>query len=137
MGSCQVTLTGPTNVTATFLRANVGLSISPAPAPLLNGDRILAATLTARAGCGPIDHIQFGTFGAPFQNARVAVTSPAGGLAGQLLGFTYTPPPSTTAVTITIERVVPSGEGMVNPIYFYDGCGEWRTFVGGGPEAFR
>ena len=55
----------------------------------------------------------------------------------QAAGFTYTPPPGTTSVSLTIQHVVvESGGATVNPIRLYDGCGEWRTFVGGGPNAF-
>jgi YD repeat-containing protein len=39
-------------------------------------------------------------------------------------------------VSLTIERVVQSGAATVRPILFHDGCGEWRTFVGGGAGAF-
>jgi hypothetical protein len=40
-------------------------------------------------------------------------------------------------VSLQLQRVEQSGGATVNPIYFYDGCGEWRTFVGGGPNAFK
>jgi hypothetical protein len=40
-------------------------------------------------------------------------------------------------VTLAIERIVQNGGATVSPIAFYDRCGEWRTFVGGGPDAFR
>ena len=56
---------------------------------------------------------------------------------GQIGGFTYAPPSGTTAVALTIQRVVQQGGATVSPILFVDGCGEWRTFVGGGPDAFR
>lgn len=65
------------------------------------------------------------------------VTSPTGGPVNQTSGFTYTPPPGTTSVSLTIQRVVQAGGATVNPIHFYDGCGEWRTFVGGGARAFE
>ena len=51
--------------------------------------------------------------------------------------FTYTPPPGTASVSLTIQRLAPTGGAMVNPVRFYDGCGEWRTFVGGGPNALQ
>jgi VCBS repeat-containing protein len=102
-----------------------------------SGDPALVASLTARPTCGPISSIRFGEAGRPFDNARVTITAPADGPAGQTAGFTYTPPASATTVTFTIQRVVPNGAATVSPIYFHDGCGEWRTFVGGGPDAFR
>ena len=49
----------------------------------------LTATITARAGCGSIDHIQFGELGKSFDNAQVSVASPSGGPNGQTTGFTY------------------------------------------------
>jgi hypothetical protein len=137
-GACQVTIDAAKTVTAIFQRKPVGVGVGRAPGVVLpNGDRILAATLTARSGCGTINHIQFGNSGVAFANARVGISSPSGGPAGQTSGFTYTPSAGTTSVTLTIERVTPSGGAMVSPILFYDGCGEWRTFVGGGPTAFR
>ena len=137
VGQCQVTMNMTKSVTALFV-ASVGVSVGPAPGLLPNGDRILAATLTARLGCGPIVRVQFGTIGIAFQNARISVTAPVGGPTGQTFGFIYTPPALTTSVTITIERVTPTGDATVNPIILKDGCpDEWRTFVGGGPGAFR
>lgn len=135
-GACQVTLNGPTTVTATFARANAGVQVGRAPGLLPNGDPVLAATLTARPGCGGIERVQFGAQGMPFDNARVSVTAPAGGPTGQTSGFAYTPPPGTMSVTLTIERVAPTGGATVSPIEFVDGCGVWKTFVGAGPAAF-
>jgi hypothetical protein len=113
---------------------NVGVVVAPAGAPA--GVKTLSATLTARWGCGTIDHIQFGVPGVPFDNARVSISTPGGGPSNQTLGFTYTPPAGTQSVVLTFQRVVQAGGATVNPIRFYDGCGEWRTFVGGGPRAW-
>jgi Mg-chelatase subunit ChlD len=136
-GTCQVTLDAAKTVTATFQRVNAGVQVGPAPGLLPNGDRILSATFTARAGCGPIQHIHFGTVGTPFDNARISISSPAGGPSGQTVGFLYTPPAGTTSVSITIQRIVQSGGATVKAIQLHDGCGEWLTFVGGGPSAFQ
>ena len=114
-------------------RVQVGLS----PGAPSASTPALTATITARAGCGSIDHIQFGEPGKSFDNAQVSVTSPSGGPSGQTTGFTYTPPPGTASVSLTIQRLAPTGGATVNPVRLYDGCGEWRTFVGGGPNAFR
>lgn len=132
-GACQVTMNAAKSVMATFQRENVGIGIGRSP----DSGSGLTATLTARPGCGVIDRIQFGSADTSFSNARVTITSPASGLGGQTDGFTYTPPPGTTSVSLTIQRVVPSGGATVSPILFYDGCGEWRTFVGGGSAAFQ
>lgn len=137
-GTCQVTIDAVKAITATFQRVNVGVGVGQPPGAVLpNGDRVLTATLTARAGCGSINRIQFGTPNVAFGNARVAISAPSGGPNTRTTGFTYTPPAGTTSVSLTIERVVPSGGGTVSPILFYDGCGEWRTMVGGGPRAFQ
>lgn len=136
-GSCQVTMDASKTVTATFQRVNAGVQVGPVAGSLPNGDRILGATLTARTGCGPIQHIHFGTVGSTFDNARISITSPAGGPSGQTVGFLYAPPAGTTSISITIERVVQSGGATVQGIQLHDGCGEWRTFVGGGARVFQ
>lgn len=122
------------SVTATFQRNNVGVQVGKPPG-IPPSSSTLQATLTARVGCGPISYIAFGTAGHQFDNARITIIAP-GGPTNQTAGFTYTPPGGTTAVTLTIQRVVPSGGATVNPIHFVDGCGDWITFVGGGPGRF-
>jgi hypothetical protein len=122
-------------VTASFERVEAGVSvggggISP------SGDKSLTATLSARPSCGPIQQVVFGNAGQSFANARVAISAPAGGPSDQTTGFTYTPPTGTTAVSLTVQRVTPSGGATVTPIVMTDGCGEWKTLVGGGPSAF-
>lgn len=107
------------------------------PVGVVGGGPSLVATLTARSGCGTIDHVQFGNPGSSFNNADVTITSPVGGPGGQTTGFTYTPPPGTTSVSLTIQRVLQRGGATVAPIRVYDDCGEWQTFVGGGANAFQ
>jgi hypothetical protein len=136
-GDCRVNMDAAKSVTAAFERSNVGVDLTRPPTTPPTGGPPLVAKLTARLGCGPIDRIQFGTPGDPFNNAKVTITSPAGGPSDRTTGFTYTPPPGTTSVSLQLQRVEPSGGATVNPIYLYDGCGEWRTFVGGGPNAFK
>src|SRR5262249_38174557 len=120
---------------ANFRRLDVGVRVEAGP--LTGGAKTLTATLTARPGCGSIDHIQFGTAGAALNNASVTITSPTGGPSSHVTGFTYTPTAGTSSVALRIQRVVPSGGATVSPILFFDGCGQWRTFVGGGPGAFQ
>lgn len=136
-GPCQVTVVGPKIVTARFERVNVGVQVGPLPGLTPSGDRRLEVRLTARGGCGPIQSIQFGDADRPFDNARVTITAPAGGPADRTAGFAYAPPTGTTSVTLTLQRVTPSGAATVSPIRLSDGCGDWQTFVGGGPGAFR
>ena len=115
-----------------------GVVVGPPPGlPPLNGGPSLVATLTARSGCGAIDHVQLGNLGSAFNNAEVTITSPVGGPSDQTTGFTYTPPLGTTSVSLTIQRVVQSGGATVAPIHVYDDCGEWQTFIGGGANAFK
>jgi hypothetical protein len=135
-GPCTVTLDSSKEVIANFQAIVVGVNVSRQPGNPPGGPTLLAA-LTARSDCGTVSQIQFGTPGAPFDNARVTIASPGGGPANQTAGFVYTPPPGTTTVSLTIQQVVQSGNSLVSPIVFVDGCGEWRTFVGGGPDAFR
>jgi uncharacterized repeat protein (TIGR01451 family) len=131
-GPCQVALDADKGVTAKFEQVNAAVQVSRPP----SGPGLLA-TIGARAGCGPLTSVQLGTAGQAFANASVTVTSPAGGPAAQTRGFSYTPPAGTTQVSFTIQRVVAQGGATVSPIRFVDGCGEWKTFVGGGPDAFR
>ena len=129
---CNLTMTANLTPVASFVRAagsRVGLQVIKQP-PLLS------ATVTAGAGCGAISHIQFGLVGQPLDNARVSITSPAGGPTNQSLGFNYAPPGSPTVVSFTVARVVASGDATVTPIIVTDGCGQWRTLVGGGPNAW-
>jgi glucose/arabinose dehydrogenase/PKD repeat protein len=135
-GDCQVTMDAAKTVTATFRRANVGVSVAPSLVTQ-PGIKTLVVTLTARTGCGAIDRIQFGEPNRLFDNAQVTITAPVDGPSNQTTGFTYRPPAGTTSVSLVIQRVVQAGGATVNPVRFYDGCDEWRTFVGGGPDAFK
>jgi hypothetical protein len=62
-------------------------------------------------------------------NAKVTVN-------GQTMthGQTYTAPANTHAVDFTVERVTP-GQPTTVHLTVVDGCGEWKTFVGGGTGA--
>ena len=127
-----MTLDGSKTVVALFQAPSVGVQVTKQP-----GGSALLATLTARPGCGNIDHIQFGDPGQSFTNAQVSITHSAGGPTGQSSVFTYTPPPGTTSVSLAINRTVASGGVTVSPIHFFDGCGEWKTFIGAGANAFN
>ena len=72
-----------------------------------------------------IRSIQFG----PSTNAEVEVTDrPASGAA-----FALDMPPGATQASFTVHR---TANGPVQtPFTVVDGCGEWRTFVGGGASA--
>jgi hypothetical protein len=139
-GACQVTLSAAKAVEARFERLNVAVAVGQSREVQPDGERVLSASLTARSGCGPIQRVDFGMPGVPFDNARVTMTTPVllpETPVNMTAGFSYTPPPGATKVALTVERVVHSGAAMVKPIRFFDGCGEWRTFLGGGINAFR
>jgi hypothetical protein len=48
--------------------------------------------------------------------------------------FTFTPPAGATQATFIVHRT--AGGPVQTPFTVIDGCGEWRTFVGGGASAF-
>ena len=62
-------------------------------------------------------------------NARVEVN-------GQPItaGQTHTPPANATAVDFTVQRVT-LGQTTTVRYTVVDGCGEWKSFVGGGTGA--
>lgn len=135
--TCTLDMNDDVVVTATFQHATVGVQVSRQTGIPASSEPTLMATLTARPGCGTIDHVDFGDLGRLLQNARVTIVAPVGGPVSQTVGFRYTPPPGTEGISFTIQRVVQAGGATVNPIRFYDECGLWQTFVGGGPDAFR
>jgi hypothetical protein len=48
--------------------------------------------------------------------------------------FTYTVPPATHELTFTVRRAT-AGQATTVPFAVVDGCGTWKTFVGGGTGA--
>jgi VCBS repeat-containing protein len=83
-----------------------------------------ATPLNTRAN-NPLQRIDFGAL----QNARVSV-----GVQAIASGQTYAVPAATISVDFTVERVTP-GQATTVPFSVLDGCGEWKTFVGGGTGA--
>jgi len=69
--------------------------------------------------------LRFGTL----QNARVTLN-------GQPIasGQAVDVPAASAAIDFTVERATP-GQPTTVPRTVVDGCGEWRTFVGGGLSA--
>jgi hypothetical protein len=72
-----------------------------------------------------IQRIVFGTL----QNATVTLN-------GQAVadGQTVTLPAGATSASLVVQRVTP-GAATTVPFTVVDGCGEWKTFVGGGTNA--
>jgi hypothetical protein len=83
--------------------------------------------VTVAAGRGSIRAIQFkaGT------NARVDV----GTLTNQALPINWTLPTPAPQMTLLVHRAT-AGQATTVPLVVTDDCGDWSTFVGGGPSAF-
>ncbi|MCC7370771.1 MAG: hypothetical protein IT306_20285 [Chloroflexi bacterium] len=64
------------------------------------------------------------------QNAQVSVLGQTFGAGGG----TAVPTSATQSVTLTVIRT--AGGSVTVPLAIADDCGEWTTFVGGGPSAF-
>ncbi|MFN0070297.1 MAG: twin-arginine translocation signal domain-containing protein [Chloroflexota bacterium] len=91
------------------------------------GPAPIHATLTA--GCGSIKQVRF----RPSSNAvnsATALIDISGGPTGQKGTFTYTPPPGTRRLTVTVRRTQPGP--VTIPVTVIDECGEWPSFVGAG-----
>jgi hypothetical protein len=93
------------------------------------GSGKLQVTVTPTAVNGStsnaVSELRFGAF----QNATVIVN-------GQPVasGQTVVLPPNTSQVGLTVQRATP-GQPTTVPFTVVDGCGTWRTFVGGGASA--
>ena len=112
--------------------AQVGCAPRPSVviAPVAGGDA-LQATFTAEPGTSvatnAIREIRIG-------QAQNGVVDGAG-RTGLGSGAVITLSPAATSTTLTVRRVTP-GQATTVPLVIVDGCGEWPTFVGGGPSAF-
>jgi hypothetical protein len=96
--------------------------------------RTLQATITARdANCNPNNQLQELRF-TRLANATVDIpTVPVTTVAS---APTTVPLPSRPAsVTLTVHRAT-TGVSATVELVVTDGCGEWPTFIGGGPGAF-
>jgi N-acetylneuraminic acid mutarotase len=127
------TNTATPNVTSTptltpFPRPNVGVTAVPT-----SGAAALGVTLTARdANCTPNNQLQALRF-TRLTNATVDVPG-----VGTISAPSATPIPLTShpaSIVITVRRVT-AGQPATAELTVTDGCGDWPTFVGGGPGAF-
>jgi hypothetical protein len=86
--------------------------------------RVESTPLTPQQN-NPLRQVRFGEL----QNARVTLN-------GQPIasGTVVTMPPDTFAVEFAVERQTP-GQSTTVHFVVVDGCGEWKTFVGGGTGA--
>jgi hypothetical protein len=96
--------------------------------PVANGTQLQVRVQATPLGTGASNARQKLTF-TRLDNARVTVS-------GQNItaGQTHTPPANTVIVDFTVARVT-AGQPTTVHITVVDGCGEWRTFVGGGAGA--
>jgi hypothetical protein len=85
---------------------------------------------TTTSSTMPSNAIREVRFRAP-SNARID----AGGQVGRTDNFTVALATSTPQFTFTVRRAAP-GAATTVPFTVVDACGEWTTFVGGGPHAF-
>jgi hypothetical protein len=117
--------------------ATVGVPVVCAPRPPVRvavargAAGQLQATLTATSnpsgGTNTIAALTFGTI----RNATVQVVGAGAAQSGQVVSIAA----GTQAVSLVVTRVT-SGQTAFVPLVVTDACGEWRTFVGGGPGAF-
>jgi hypothetical protein len=89
------------------------------------------ATLTATSNpSGGTNTVSALTFGA-IRNATVQVVGVGPAQSGQRVAIAA----GAQVVTLGVTRTV-AGQTVFVPVVVSDACGEWRTFVGGGPSAF-
>jgi len=94
----------------------------------------LQVTLASQSGSsGALQALRFGSA----TNAVIEVGGDAStpGTVSREGNFSLTLPPGTTRVDFFVRQVT-SGAATTVPVVAVDGCGDWPTFVGGGPEAF-
>lgn len=70
-----------------------------------------------------------------FGNATNALIDIPGGASGLAGNVTIPLPPGGAQTTFFVRRQTPSGAATV-PLTVVDACGDFQTFVGGGPQAF-
>ena len=136
-------LTATRTPTATpFPKPNVGVSVVPSGGAL-------QTTITARdAGCTPNNQLVSVQFGQPRASSNELVdlagipgmsVQPAlpgaANLTGRQGSFTVTLPAGVSQLPFAVRRATPGVATTVN-LLVTDGCGQWPTFVGGGPTAF-
>lgn len=111
-----------------FPRPNVGVSVVPDSTA-----HTLQATLTARdAGCAANNQLRALVF-RRLANATVDVPG-----VGTITAPSATPVPLASqppTLTLTVHRVT-DGQATTVELTVTDGCGDWPTLVGGGPNAF-
>jgi hypothetical protein len=95
-----------------------------------NGDGRLRVTITANTGPGAVSNQLHSLRFTALSNATVYAQ-----LLAQTVPFTLNLPPGATQTTFLVGRVA-SGQSSTASLVVTDSCGDWPTFVGGGPTAF-
>lgn len=111
---------GSTDAQTCVPRPNVGVAVTPSL------DGTLQVRLTA--GAGQLREVRFGSATGALITVADRTNSPG--------NFSLTLAPNTQQLVFAI-RPVPLGATMTVPLTVVDDCGEWRTFVGGGHDAWR
>jgi hypothetical protein len=110
---------------------------NPRPSPTVSVSSLSSTAVKAnlKAGLGGLTAVRFGDVNQnPALPTNVSVDI-AGGPSGITGAFTYTPPPNTSEVDLTLNRIS-SGAGVMVPMVLTDNCGDWTTFAGAGAGAF-
>ena len=102
-------------------RPNVMVSTTKA------GTGVLQVTLTTTGSGNGMREVRFGAA----TNARID----AGGQTGRAGSFTVPLSAQPRQFSFTVRRAA-GGAATTVPLTVVDACGDWRTFVGGGPSAF-
>jgi len=88
----------------------------------------LRVTVTATGLGTPLSALHFGTA----TNAQIDAPGAPPGASGP---FDVATPAGATSYTFVVRRAT-AGQGVQVPFTVADACGNWPTFVGGGPSAF-
>ena len=118
----------PTATATPFPQPNVGVQVAPSGG-------VLQATITARdAGCAGGNTQLFALQFTSLTNATVDVaTAPVTVVSTPTMVPLPTHP---AAMGLTVHRVN-TGQGATVQLTVTDGCGDWPTFIGGGPAVFQ
>jgi hypothetical protein len=139
-----VTLSSATNSSiaraqaiGTIVNDDAGVATACSPRPPITvdthptGDGRLQVTVTADTqgpnGANRLSELRFG--------AGTNVLVDIAGQSGRVGPFTVSLTGTPTSGTFFVRRATP-GQATTAPLTVVDSCGEWPTFVGGGPSAF-
>jgi thermitase len=112
------------------------VACNPRPKVTITSTRSAPGTLTvgvsagaASSGTNRLQQLRFGV------STNAVLQAGSSAPTGQTGGFTISLPNAPSSYSFTIVRQTP-GTTVTVPLTVVDSCGEWHTFVGGGPNAF-